>query len=170
MPVVQHPNDDYYYLSHGPTGEQDIFGAAYMELCNKSSFNDPVTIIYSHNMMDDSMFATLHYFEDWYFFHDNQYFYIDTPGHKYTYTIVSAYAYDNRHIINTKMGFQNKEALMQYYDVVQNPTPHLKNVREGIKLTENDKIVQLSTCMSDFNLSNQRYIVTGVLTDDQETN
>lgn len=169
MPVVQHPNDDYYYLSHGPTGEQDMFGAAYMELCNKSDFSDPITLVYGHNMMDDSMFATLHYFEDWDFFHDNQYFYIDTPGHRYTYTIVSAYAYDNRHIINTNKGFQNKEILMQYYDVVQKPTTHLKNIREGIKLTENDKIVQLSTCMSDFNLSNQRYIVTGVLTEDQET-
>ena len=169
MAVVQHPTDDYYYLSHGPNGEQDMFGAAYIELCNKDDFSDPVTLIYGHNMMDDSMFATLHYFEDSQFFKDNMYFYIYTPGHKYTYTIVSAFAYDNRHIINTNKGFQNKDVLKQYYESIQDPTTHLKNVRSYVRLTENDKIVQLSTCMSDINLSNQRYLVTGVLTEDQET-
>lgn len=170
LPVMQSPNDDYFYLSHNAAGEQDVFGAAYMELCNKKDFSDAVTVIYGHNMMDDSMFATLHYFEDAQFFKDNMYFYIYTPGHKYTYTIVSAFAYDNRHIINTNKGFQNKDVLMQYFDVIQNPTTHLKNVRGGVALTESDKIVQLSTCMSDINLSNQRYLVTGVLTEDQETN
>lgn len=170
LAVVQHPSDDYYYLSHAPTGQQDMFGAAYIELCNKNDFSDPVTLIYGHNMLDDSMFATLHSFEDTQFFQENEYFYIYTPGHKYTYTIISAYTYDNRHIINTNKGFQNKDTLMKYYETVKNPSGFLKNVRNGVSLSEDDKIVQLSTCMSDIKLSNQRYLVTGVLTEDQELN
>lgn len=170
LPVVQSPDDDYYYLSHGPDGNHDIFGAAFIELCNKADFSDPVTVIYGHNMLDDSMFATLHYFEDKEFFEKNDHFYIYTPGHIYKYLVVSAYAGDNRHIVNTNKGFQDKDVRKQYFDYVVNPRTHLGNVRQGVSLDENAQLCQLSTCMSDLNLSNQRYLLTGVLIDDKETN
>ena len=170
LPVVQSPDDDYYYLSHGPDGNHDVFGSAYVELCNKPDFTDPVTVIYGHNMLDDSMFATTHYFEDREFFDKNDHFYIYTPGHILTYKIISAYAGNDEHIINTNKGFQNKDVLLKYYEFICNPTALIKNVRGGIKLDEHDKVVQLSTCMSDLDWSNQRYLVTGYLIDDVETN
>ena len=43
------------------------------------------------------------------------------------------------------------------------------NVREGAMLDENSKIVQLSTCPDVNTTSNSRFIVTGVLIDDQPT-
>ena len=50
-----------------------------------------------------------------------------------------------------------------------NPDALLKNVRDGVTLDADSKIVQLSTCMLDSSQGNSRYIVSGVLTSDQET-
>ena len=57
----------------------------------------------------------------------------------------------------------------EYFNIVCNPDALLKNVREGVTLDADSKIVQLSTCMLDSSQGNSRYIVSGVLTNDQET-
>lgn len=168
MPIVQSKNNDYYYLTHGPTADSDLSGSAYIEMCNKENFDDPVTVVYGHYMKEKEMFSQLHYFEDQNFFNNNKEFYIYTPGHKKTYTVVSAYNYDNRHIINT-YDFSDKKTLIDYYNYVINPVSTLKNVRDGERLTENDKIVQLSTCMNT-SFTTQRYLVTGKLVKDESTN
>ena len=168
LPIVQHPELDYYYLNHNATSAFDAKGAAYIEKKNSSNFEDPVTLVYGHNMRDDSMFSTEHYFENSQFFNDNDKFYVYKPGHKLTYTVVSAYSYDDRHILNS-FDFTNPSVRLQYFNSVQNPSSILKNVRSGVVLDENSKLVQLSTCMSDPKLSNQRYLVTGVLSNDEET-
>lgn len=168
LPIVQHPEYDYFYLNHNASTALDKNGAAFIEKKNNSNFEDPVTLIYGHNMNDNSMFSSEHYFENPQFFNDNDRFYIYKPGHKLTYTVVSAYSYDDRHILNS-FDFTNPSVRMSYFATVQNPASLLKNVRSGVSLDESSKIVQLSTCMSDPNLSNQRYLVTGVLTNDEET-
>lgn len=168
MPIVQHPDYDYYYLNHNATGAFDQNGAAFIEKKNNSQFEDPVTMIYGHNMNDNSMFSSEHYFENPQFFNENEKFYVYKPGHKLTYTVVSAYSYDDRHILNS-FDFTNPSVRLQYFATVQNPASMLRNVRSGVTLDENSKIVQLSTCMSDPNLANQRYLVTGVLSNDEET-
>ena len=61
-PVAQHSRDDTYYLSHNIDGEETYYGAIFTELVNKKTFEDPVTIIYGHAMLDDSMFGSLDYF------------------------------------------------------------------------------------------------------------
>ncbi|MDO5328819.1 MAG: class B sortase [Coriobacteriia bacterium] len=170
LPIVQHPDNDFYYLNHNAQSEYDVSGAAYMQLCNKKDMSDPVTVVYGHNMIDNGMFSTAHFFENSDFFKDNEKFYVYTPGHKLTYTTVSAYIYDDRHIINSNNGFTDTNVRMKYFNEVCNPTSQVKNVRPGISLKAEDKLFQLSTCMSDPNLANQRYIVSGVLTNDEPTN
>lgn len=170
MPIVQDPADDYYYLNHDAQREYNVDGAAYIELCNNKDMNDPVTVVYGHNMIDDGMFATAHHFENPQFFNDNDKFYLYTPGHKYTYTVVSAYMSDDRHIINANGGFKDQASIHKYFSEVTNPTSQLKNVRSGLTLKDDDKLLVLSTCMSDPALANQRFVVTGVLSKDEPTN
>ena len=51
-----------------------------------------------------------------------------------------------------------------------NPNSVVRNVREDVELDEDSKIVQLSTCTFTHPHSpTVRYLVTGVLVDDQET-
>jgi len=167
-PILQSSVDDLYYLRRGIDQNYNIAGVLFTQSHNRRDFTDPVTVIYGHNMTGygDTMFAHLHYFENADFFRDNQYFYIYTPGHILTYYIVSAYKYDDRHIMNS-FDFSDPEVRRKFFDSVLNPTMVPMNVREGVEIKDDDKLVILSTCMST---SAYRYLVCGVLMNDELTN
>ncbi len=168
LPVLQNASDDNYYLDHNADGDYSIEGAAFSQSMNAKDFSDPVTLIYGHQTTTDAIFTTLHRFEDADFFEANSEMYIYTPGHILTYQIIAAYQYDDRHILNS-FDFSYPSVVEQYFETVLNPTSMLVNVREGATLSPSDKIVQLSTCMDAYNRDNTRYLVTGVLIDDQPT-
>ncbi len=168
-PILQSVEDDLFYLRRGLDKNYDLGGVLFTQACNRRNFSDPVTVIYGHNMTgyppEASMFATLHNCEDPEFFRENDTFYIYTPGHILTYKIVSAYKYDNRHIMNT-FNFIDPEVRREYFDGVTAPQTIPMNVREGVELKDDDRLVVLSTCMSD---NNYRYLVNGVLISDELT-
>ncbi len=167
LPVLQSPFDDAYYLTHDPDRNEDVYGSVFSQLANKKDFTDPVTVLYGHD--GEGQFKNLHYFEDEEFFAQNELLYVYTPGHILTYRVVAAYKYDNRHILNS-FDFADPVVLQQYYDSVLNPDSLLLNVREGATLdATKDKIIQMSTCMLDEFHGSSRYVVTGVLVDDELT-
>ena len=166
--VLQSATDDNYYLNHNERRENFAEGAAYTQCANAKDFGDPVTLIYGHQVAGDGMFTTLHYFEDPDFFQEHDTMYIYTEDRVLTYRIIAAYQYDDRHILNS-YDFSKPEVLQEYYATVTDPASMLVNVREGTSLSVDDKIVQLSTCMDAINRDNTRYLVTGVLTSEQET-
>jgi len=168
-PVCQSLQDETFYLDHDLEGNYYGPGTLYTELMNSRTFSDPVTLIYGHAGYPDIMFTTLHYFNDTEFFNTHEYFTIYIPGHILTYKVVSAYVYDARHILNTHGLFLDKKVLAEYYNYVVNPDSMSKNIRDGVTLKPDDRIVQLSTCMENLMLSGNRYIVTGLLVDDQLT-
>lgn len=167
LPVQQSALDDSFYLDHDQNRNYNPVGCAFTQLANAQDFSDPVTVIYGHNV--DGVFAKLHYFEDKEFFNQNDTFYVYTPGHILTYEVVAAYQYDDRHILNS-FDFDRPSVRADYFSSVLNSNSVVCNVREGAKLDEDSKLVQLSTCVSTGSHSQAvRYIVTGVLVDDQET-
>ena len=168
LPILQSVVDDDYYLTHNVDGQYAAEGAIYTQSLNKTDFSDPVTLIYGHNLVNGSMFSALHYFEDSTFFNEHDTMYIYTMGHILTYRIVSAYQYDDRHILNS-FDFSKESVVQSYFDYVSNPDSLVKNVRDGVQLKTTDKIVQLSTCTDTINHTDTRYLVTGVLVSDQAT-
>ncbi len=90
-PVLQSSEDDNFYLNHNVYKNYSFPGAIYSQSCNKLDWSDRVTVLYGHNMLDGSMFATLHKFENQSFFEENPYFYIYTADRKLTYEIVTAF-------------------------------------------------------------------------------
>lgn len=169
LPVLQSPGDDNFYLTHNRDKDYAVEGAVYTQKANKKDFSDPVTVLYGHNLVNGSMFSTLHKFEDQSFFNANDTLYIYTPGHVLTYRIISAYQYDDRHILNS-YDFRSPSVRQEYFNSVTHPDSLLANARPDASLSLDDKIVQLSTCMSDTFETTSRYIVTGELLNDQPTN
>ena len=166
-PVAQSSNpDDNYYLHHNYLGNYEFAGTIYSQRHNTKYFVDRVTVLYGHNMLDGSMFAALHKFTDKDFFEENQNIYIYTDGHILTYKIFAVYDYDDRHILNS-FEFSDDEVYKQYLKDCLNPHSANALVREGTKLTTEDRIITLSTC-TNYN-SNLRFLVQGVLIDDQRT-
>ena len=169
-PIVQSRSDDSFYLKH--TAEDKSWsasGAVYTELANNHSFTDPVTLIYGHNGYGDTFFTTLHYFEKTEFFNSHEYFYIYTPRHKLTYQIISAFKYDDRHILNS-FDFRDDKVFTDFQKEISNPVSALVNTRSELEteLNADSKIVILSTCITYQKSS--RYLVCGVLTKDEKTN
>lgn len=168
LAVMQSPTDDSFYLDHAPDKSYSASGSAFIELQSAGDFTDDVTLVYGHSPVGGAMFSTLHSFRDKAFFDEHDTFYVYTPGHIYTYQIVSAYLYDNRHILNS-FDFSNQETLRKYFDFVVAPTSMTSNVREGASIEDGARIVQLSTCPDGVLSTSSRYLVTGVLIEDQAT-
>ena len=165
-PILQSSKeDDDYYINHSADGKYTIDGAIYIQRLNGKYFTDRNTVVYGHNLRNGTMFRTLHNFRDKEFFDANEYFYIYTPGHILTYRIFSAYRYDNRHILNS-FDFSDTAVYEEYLKFATNPVSMIKNVREGVEVTTDDKIVTLSTCISD---PRYRYLVQGVQISDELT-
>lgn len=165
-PIVQsYEEDDYFYLNHNVEKKFDINGAIYTEKHNKTDFSDPNTVIYGHDMIDGSMFRTLHKFRDEKFFQKNEFIYIYTEGHILKYRIFAAYKWDNRHILNS-YDFSDTEVFANYLEEIKDPKSLMVNKRD-VELTTSDKIITLSTCIGTE--SNYRYLVQGVLIDDTRT-
>lgn len=154
-----------YYLNHNIDGKYEFAGSIYSQMLNSKDFSDPNTILYGHNMNNGSMFASLHKFRNKEFFDNNKYIYIYTPGHILTYEIYSAYRFDSRHILYA-FDLNNKEIFAEYVEMTKNPKSAIVNVRSETQVTAEDKIITLSTCITN---DNYRYLVQGVLIDDQPT-
>ena len=165
-PVAQSDADDNFYLDHDIYKGYSFPGSIYSQSCNKKDYSDRVTVLYGHNMLDGSMFATLHRFSDQQFFNENRYMYVYTENRKLTYEIVSAFVYDDRHIMNS-FNFLDDAVYAEWQQEALNPRSVSSNVRKDIQLTKNDKMLVLSTCLNGG--GEGRYLVQGVLRKDEQT-
>lgn len=164
-PVAQSSDDDdSFYLSHNVYKEYQFSGTIYSEKKNSKDYSDPVTMLYGHNMLNGSMFATLHNFADKDFFDKNEYMYVYTTDRAYTYKIYSAFEYDNRHILNS-FDFSDEETFKEFIEMTQNPRSMYSNTRDGVEVTTDDKLLILSTCGNDYR--DVRFLVVGVLVNEQ---
>ena len=72
-PVLQHPEDDTFYLERNLDGSWGYPGCIYSEhRYNTMDWTDFNTLLYGHNMKNGTMFKTLHNFEDSTFFEENR--------------------------------------------------------------------------------------------------
>lgn len=160
-PVAQHPTDDSYYLSHDLDGNETYYGAIFTELVNTKTFNDPVTIIYGHAMIDESMFGSLDYFADRQFFKDHTVIRIDTLAYHYEYDIVAAHPYTDDHLFhNFQLG--TRSGLNNYLDTLKERVETYSGTYRQLAIdSEHEQVLILSTC--DARNDNQRYVVTARL-------
>lgn len=165
LPVLQSSVDDNFYLNHD-WQKNDVFaGAIYSQSKNKRDYSDRVTVLYGHNMANGSMFANLFYFMDDDFFDSHRYFYVFTEDRKLTYEVVSAFEYDNRHILNS-FDFKDDAVFQSWLDNAKNPHSLYSKVRDSVKLDLNSKMLVLSTCTDT---GDNRFLVQGVLVKDEKT-
>ncbi len=154
-------NDDFY-LDHNIYREYQFSGTIYSQTMNSRDFSDRVTVLYGHNMLNGSMFASLHNFGDEDFFNENNTAFVYTKDKLLTYLIYSAYTYDDRHILNS-FHMEYDDVFQSYLDSTLEPHAIDANIRSGVQLDLNSKILTLSTCTNG--ASNTRYLVQGVLVD-----
>ena len=160
-PIAQHPTDDSYYLSHDLDGAETYYGAIFTELVNTKTFEDPVTILYGHAMVDESMFGSLDYFADRQFFKDHTVITIDTVDHRYEYDIVAAHPYTDDHLFHSfQLG--TRSGLKDYLDTLKERVETYGGAYRHLSIdSEHDRVLILSTC--DATSDSYRYVVTAKL-------
>lgn len=163
-PVLQHPSDNSFYLNHTIDGAEGIQGCIYTEDYNKKDFTDSHTVIYGHNLKDQTMFSSLHNFEDEKLVEENHFIFIYTEEDVYVYEIFAAYEFPAIHLLDN-YELDNEYVYEQYIrDVLNMDTTNARvaNIRHDIEVTKEDRILTLSTCTSDHD-SSLRFLVVGVL-------
>lgn len=163
-PILQNEKDDTYYLNYNMNGTRGYPGCIYTEKVNRKDFTDFDTIVYGHNMRNDSMFATLHYFEDSAFFANCPYIYVYTEDKVLVYEIWAAYESDNLHILYSN-DFSTLSGRQIYLDQIYHKADSA-NVRQDVMASEQSHILTLSTCIKG--KSQNRFLVQAVLLNEDE--
>ena len=150
-PVVQ-SEDNNYYLRRLINGEYNIAGSLFMDYRNNSNLEDNDTIIYGHNMENDTMFGTLQEYKSQEYYDNHKVLYYFTQEKNYMIQLFAGYTisvesdiYDLSIIDESKIE-----------ESIQN-----SDFNSDVEVREEDKIMTLSTCAYEYD--GARYIIMGVL-------
>ncbi len=162
-PIVQHPEDDSYYLEHTVERRKGLPGSIYTESLNKKDFTDRNTLIYGHDMRNGSMFGDLSLYKNRDYMKEHSRIIIYTLEHVYTYQVFAAITYDNRHIMYA-FDFSTEAGLQAFLDSLASVRNMHSYMDESVEVTSSDRVITLSTCTGN---EKQRFLVGAVLVDEQ---
>ena len=129
-------------------------GTVYADKRNKTPFEEWNTILYGHNMKDDSMFGLIDEYGQQEFYEKHPVMYIITPDKDYKVEICCSFLTG---LESTTFEFPRTEG---------NPAKTIDDITKysyidtGIIPTLEDKLVSFSTCYEE---ADHRYVVIGVL-------
>lgn len=153
--------DQNFYLNHNMYKQEQFAGCIFMQDDNEKNFSDHNTVLYGHNMKNDSMFGDLHDFSDRDFFEANRYIYIYFPDRVQVYEVFAAYTTHDINL-NALYDFSQQAHYSQYIKDLYSTLAVGGVLSDTVKVTEDRKMVTLSTCSSQ---EEDRFVVQGVLVD-----
>jgi len=138
--VVQ-GSDNEHYLSHDAHGNQNINGALFLDYRNSFDFSDQNTIIYGHNMRNQTMFHDLRHFVNQDFFEQNPMIIVVKDDQTLVYEIFAAFA-TSVDFYYIQVAFEGPNDFWFLINEISNRSV----ITTGINPTANDRILILSTC------------------------
>jgi len=163
-PVVQ-SEEDNYYLERNLDHSKGYPGCIYTNKCNVKTFDDLHTVLYGHNMKNDTMFGSLHDYEDIDNFNENRTILVYTEEKRLTYEIYAAVKFSDTYI-PAVYGMNSEAGNEQFLQEVLNYAEKYSSVSHiaDMEVTSEDKLITLSTCVAGENT--RRYFVIGVLVEE----
>lgn len=162
-PILQHPEDNSYYLTHDAKGEENPSGAIFSEAYNSRNFEDPITILYGNHMEDGSMFGGLQKYGDNLYMKEHPYIYIYSGDMEYKYRIFAAYLSDNRHLMERFCSGKSQGNRKAYLKSIFNNRTMEAQIDESVEVSADSGILTLST--HDSRGEQYRYLVQAYLTE-----
>ncbi|WP_318504128.1 class B sortase [Bacillus sp. T3] len=151
-PVVQSA-DNSYYLRRLLDGSYNVAGTIFMDHRNSPDFTDLNTIIYGHNMKNDTMFGTLKKYKNQEYYDKHPVVYLITPRQAYKVELIAGYVIDDAsNIYNIP---QTKEEQKAQFVKIKEQSTFAANT----SFQEGDRLVTLSTCSSEFDSA--RFVLVG---------
>lgn len=139
-------SDNDYYLTHSFTKDYNEAGWVFLDYRNNIQQLDKNTIIYAHSRLDKTMFGSLKNLlkSDWYSNTDNHIIKLSTKNQNTLWQVFSVY-----HIPTTndylRTSFNSDFDFTSFAKKLQNRSVYSFNT----SVTENDKILTLSTCYAN---------------------
>ena len=168
-PVAQHPTDREFYLNRDLDGNTNKAGTIFSEATcegktiNRRDLNDPVTVLYGHNMANRTMFGGLQTFVSKMDFSQQHLVYMYQKDRRVTYQIVGGMQYDLSHIIYYH-DFSNDEVFNSFFDQLWKETEGSTNLDKDNKPVAGDKVLILSVCKNGDD--NHRYLIVCKMIED----
>lgn len=157
IPSVSYPicrgADNDFYLHHTFEKKSLFAGSIFEDFHNSADFSDPNSIVYGHNMRNQSMFGLLKTLRSQETVDKSPYFWILTPNGNYRYHIFAAFETPVNSDAYQLFSGQGAEFLAWEQEMQKN-----SEISSSVPLAESDKTVMLSTCTSD---SSTRCVVFG---------
>jgi len=152
-------NDNDHYLYYDLEQNRSAAGTIFMDYRNSGELIDFNTIIHGHHMRSGSMFATLQKFNNQTFFdnNDSATIYLLNATYKIEFMAFAVIQPDDMIIYNPMITSATDK--IEFLDYVRNVARYYRD----IGVTENDRIVTLSTCNYEF--TNARMVLIGRLTE-----
>lgn len=140
-PYVQ-TKDNEYYLNHNISGDKNSAGWIFMDYRNDTEYNDRNTILYGHNMKDESMFGSLRTLlnNDFFVREENRYLKVSTFTKNMIFEVFSIYR-----IPTTSDYLEINFTDDEYREFLEKITSRsLYDFQTDVTIDE--KIITLSTC------------------------
>jgi len=155
-PFAQGADNDHY-LHTDLNGSRSAAGTVFMDFRNSRDLSDFNTIIYGHHMRSGSMFAALQQFNNQSFFDDNRTgtIFLANATYEIEFMAFAVIQPNDAGIYNPTI--TTDAGRIAFLDHVRSVARHYRNVN----VTENDRIITLSTCNYEFN--NARMVLIGRL-------
>lgn len=154
---ILHTTDNEKYLTTAYDGTKSSNGSIFMNAYNAGDFSDQNTLIYGHNMRDQSMFGKLLEFEEPAFLESHKTFTVYTDTKTLRYEIFAAYVTYSASFVYS----DHFDYTWDFYDFIEKSLAS-SIIDMQVDVTENDRIVTLSTCTSRGNRA-ERFVVQGKL-------
>lgn len=156
-PIMQSDSNEAY-LHTMIDGTYNKAGSIFMDCRSSSDFSDLGSIIYGHNMKNDSMFGTLSDYRKQEYYEKHPIMWIITPQKAYRVEIIAALD-----TLDDSIAYDIPDDTEELTEYLQWAVRH-SDIKTDIDISEVERVVTLSTCYSS-SYDNTRYIVVGKLTE-----
>lgn len=154
-PVVRGKDNDRY-LTTMIDGSYNGAGTIFMDYRNQPDLSDPHTILYGHNMKNNTMFANILKYRDQEFYDAHPVGMLMTPDQNYQFEIITAYVAEPNESAWQLAFLSDEEALNWALASMRRSAFSCDTVP-----ALGDKFLTLSTCSYEFN--DARFVLVGIV-------
>ncbi len=151
-PVLQ-SSDNNYYLRRMIDKKYNIAGSVFMDYRCQADLSSLNTIIYGHNMKNDTMFGTFTEYKKQSYYDEHPILWLLTPEQDYKIELIAGYVTPSTSDVY-KDFYSQEELDIHIKDSIAKST-----FVSGVNIAEVDNIVTLSTCSYEY--STARYVLIG---------
>lgn len=154
-PVVQ-SSDNNYYLRRLLDGSYNSAGTLFLDYRNAEDLSNWNSVIYGHNMKNDSMFGTLPDYKTPSYFQEHPEMFLLTPEQDYSIQLLAGFTTPASSELYSSFAPDAAEATRLIESWIRN-----SDFVSEIQPTAEDHLITLSTCSYEYD--NARYVLIGIL-------